>query len=51
MANCKNCGKPYKRRTRNQVFCTSQKDGAGNCKTAYWIKHDKRKAKNRNNNN
>jgi hypothetical protein len=47
MAICKNCGKNFKRRALNQLFCTSQKDGVGNCKTAYWIQHDKRKLKNK----
>jgi len=45
MAKCKQCGKDFKLRNRDQIFCSNQKDGSGNCKSAYWIKHRDRKTK------
>lgn len=50
MAKCKNCGKHFVKKTPTHLFCSNGRTGAGNCKDAYWNKHDPRK-RNRNNRN
>lgn len=46
MKKCKNCGKEFTPRQITQLFCTTYKDGKGNCTLKYRMATDKKRYNN-----